>query len=68
MINSSINIMGYHITQIETQYIPLTKDITLLTERQLKQKIVFERDFGYTAVINEEDSDLKHFNEAKNKF
>jgi methyl-accepting chemotaxis protein len=67
MINYSISIMGNSISQIETQYIPLTKDITLLTEHQLKQEIVFERGFRYALVINEDDS-LQKFNEAKSEF
>jgi len=68
VVNYNINSMGQHITQIETQYIPLTKEITLLTEHQLKQEVVFERAFRYALAINEEDNALQHFNEAKSEF
>lgn len=66
--NYNINNMGHHITQIETQYIPLTKSITLITEEQLKQEILFERAFRITLATNENDSASKHFQEVKSAF
>jgi methyl-accepting chemotaxis protein len=68
IINTNLNTIGGHITQIETQYIPLTKKITLLSEHQLKQEIEFERAYRYALEINKTDNALKHFTKAKNVF
>ena len=67
-INSNINIMGHHIKKIETQFIPLTKEITLLTEHQLKQEVLFERAFRYALVSNKQDGALKYFRDSTNEF
>ena len=64
IINTNLNMMGHHITQIETQYIPLTKKITLLSEYQLKQEIEFERAYRYSI----ENNAGAHFIEAKSAF
>lgn len=68
IINTNLNTIGHHITQIETQYIPLTKKITLLSEHQLKQEIEFERAYRYALEINKTDSALKHYTETKSLF
>jgi len=68
IINTNLNMMGHHITQIETQYIPLTKKITLLSEYQLKQEIEFERAYRYSIEKNEENNAGAHFIEAKSAF
>jgi methyl-accepting chemotaxis protein len=64
IINTNLNMMGHHINQIETQYIPLTKKITLLSEYQLKQEIEFERAYRYSI----ENNAGAHFIEAKSAF
>lgn len=68
IINTNLNTMGHHITQIETQYIPLTKKVTLLSEHQLKQEVVFERAYRFAVEINHVDSAFKHFTETKGAF
>ncbi len=68
IINTNLNTIGVHITQIETQYIPLTKKITLLSEHQLKQEIEFERAYRYALEINKADNAHLHFTEAKDAF
>jgi methyl-accepting chemotaxis protein len=68
VINRNLNSIGHHITQIETQYVPLTKKITLLSEYQLKQEIEFERALRFYFEINREDNAIKGFNTAKNAF
>ena len=68
IINTNLNIIGHHITQIETQYIPLTKKITQLSEHQLKQEIEFERAYRYALEINKADNAHSHFTEAKSAF
>ncbi len=68
IINNNLNSIGQHITQIETQYIPLTKKITLLSEYQLKQEIEYERAYRFALQINESDNGLRHYTEKKNAF
>ena len=41
--NVKINKMGMHIGQIESEYIPITKIVTIATEHILEQEIEFER-------------------------
>jgi len=68
IINTSLNMMGHHITQIETQYIPLTKKITLLSEYQLKQEVEFERAYRYSLEKHKANNADTHFVEAKSAF
>jgi methyl-accepting chemotaxis protein len=68
IINSNLNSIGHHITEIETQYIPLTKKITLLSEHQLKQEIEFERIYRLSLVLNKEVNDLERFTHATHAF
>lgn len=68
IINSNLNSIGHHISQIEQQYIPLTKKITLLTEHQLKQEIEFERAYRFALEVNKVASAHEHFIETKNAF
>lgn len=68
IINTNLNMIGHHITQIETQYIPLTKKITLLSEYQLKQEIEFERAYRYALEINKANNADTHFIETKSAF
>jgi len=67
-INSNINIMGQHIKQIESQFIPLTKEITLLTEHQLKQEVIFERAYRHALMINKQEGALQSFRDSVNQF
>ena len=57
-----INTMGHHIDQIEDIQMPLTEQITLITEYQLEQEIEFERAFRYSLL-----DETKHFNHAMEK-
>jgi methyl-accepting chemotaxis protein len=60
--------MGIQIAKIETQYIPLSKKIKLITEEQLMQEVVFERALRYAFAININDSALNNFNKSQSLF
>ena len=60
--------MGHHISTIETQYMPITEHITLITEYQLEQEIEFERAFRYALEMKDNDAATDHFMHAVKKF
>lgn len=66
--NNRINTMGLHIEQVETQYIPITKVITAITEHQLIQEIEFERAFRYALEVDHEHDAKANFDKAIKEF
>lgn len=63
-----VNVMGHHIEQIESLFIPATEKITVITEKQLLQETLFERAFRYALVVNQEDSASQSFKQAVYNF
>jgi len=63
-----VNIMGHHIEQIENTLIPITKKVTIVTEKQLLQEATFERAFRYALIINEVPSAEAHYKKAVDDF
>ncbi len=59
-----VNTMGHHIESIESQYMPITEHITLITEYQLEQEIEFERAFRYALEMKDNSGAVAHFKHA----
>ncbi|NQZ88473.1 MAG: methyl-accepting chemotaxis protein [Colwellia sp.] len=63
-----LNTMAHHIESIEIGDIPLTKNITLITEHQLEQEIYFERAFRYALESKEEAHAQEGYEHAKDEY
>ena len=66
--NIKINQMGMHIGQIESEYIPITKVVTIATEHILEQEIEFERAFRFALQMGTSKSADKYYAESIKQF
>jgi methyl-accepting chemotaxis protein len=57
----SMNQIGHELVKIAEQDIPLTKNLTRITEHQLEQSIHYERALRYGGLLPKEDTALKRY-------
>ena len=60
--------MGVHIQEVESEYIPITKIVTVATEHILEQEIEFERGFRFALQVGTLDSAKKKYEESIKDF
>jgi len=66
--NFKVSKMGMHIGQIEKEFIPITKVVTVATEHILEQEIEFERAFRFALQMDNSQSANKYYQESIKKF
>jgi len=66
--NFKVNQMGEHIGEIEKEYIPITKIVTITTEHILEQEIEFERAFRFASQKSSVKDAGKYFEESIKQF
>ena len=68
IILSQLVTIEHHVSAVAKTDIPITKAMSLITEHQLKQEIVYEKAFRYALEIASEPKAERHFTNTVEKF